>query len=181
MKFEIDQSGKIEDTSKNTVIAYTNGARATILITRKTKRIIQERFRRYGLTRVYIYLTFAVAIYFLIRNIKQKKEFLIDEEYPGNNKIIINFLRKLLETHKLPSHDIEFKRIGNHPRVHYAAKDVYNGKRKADKIISEKELIKELKMTDGHLRECFSTLVDAQPRSVKLLYHDKGKKSRKAK
>lgn len=37
---EIDQSGKIEDTSKDTVLALSNGIQFSILISRKIKPII---------------------------------------------------------------------------------------------------------------------------------------------
>jgi hypothetical protein len=60
--------------------------------------------------------------------------------------------------------DFEFSRIGNHPKVHYAAKDVFDKKMKANRIVTLREVLQATKMADGHLRECLSTLVDARPR-----------------
>jgi len=42
MKYQIDQSHKIEQTNKNTILCLSNGTEYTILITGKTKRKIQE-------------------------------------------------------------------------------------------------------------------------------------------
>ena len=77
--------------------------------------------------------------------------------------------------------DIKFARIGNKPKVHYAAHDVYIGKKKADKTILLKEILSKTKKTDGRLRECLSTLVSIQPRSKNEYYHHQTKKSRKQK
>ena len=48
MSFQIDQSGKIEDTAKNTVIAFSNDIQASVFISKKTKRQVQEAFRYHG-------------------------------------------------------------------------------------------------------------------------------------
>lgn len=45
MKIEIDQSGKIEQTSELTVIAFSNGKSATIMISASE---IQKKFRKIG-------------------------------------------------------------------------------------------------------------------------------------
>jgi len=178
MKVFIDQSGKIEDTSKPTVLAFSNSEQYSILITAKTKRQIQEIFRRHGLINIYIYITFSAALYFLIDKINRKCDFIIDNEYPGKDKIIISTLKNLLNKNKKPEHYFSVSRIGNNPKVHYAAKNVLDKKKKADKIVSLKELLKTLKMTDGRLRGCITTLVDARPRSIKKHYQKKHKKSR---
>jgi hypothetical protein len=166
MKYQIDQSGKIEDTSKDTVIAYSNSTQYAILIPRKVKRQIQETLRRQGLTRLFIYLSFGIGLYFLIEKVKQSQNFVVDIEYPGKDKIIKSIVIELLERNKKPNHSLGFARIGNNPRAHYAAKNVLDKKVKADRILSFEEIMKALKKTDGRLRECFSTLVDARPRSL---------------
>jgi len=178
MKYQIDQSGKIEDTGRNTVLAYSNSKQYSIFISKKIKRQVQEILRKHGFIRLYIYLTFGIALYFLIKELKQPKKIIIDREYPGKEELIKTIVCKLLDYHKKPSHDLNFDKIGNRPKVHYAAKDVFDKKVKADKNISLEDILKELKMTDGRLRGCLSTLVDAQPRSINKQYHNKGKKSR---
>lgn len=46
MQIEIDQSGKIEDTSKDTVLALSNGTQFSIKISRNIKRELQNIFRK---------------------------------------------------------------------------------------------------------------------------------------
>ena len=42
MKIEIDQSGKVEETNKPTVIGFSNSLQRTILITAKEKQKLQD-------------------------------------------------------------------------------------------------------------------------------------------
>jgi len=64
MKIEIDQSGKIEDTSKNTIIAFSNGKFKSIFISAREKRELQKFFRRIGKPRIFVYRVFAILIFF---------------------------------------------------------------------------------------------------------------------
>jgi len=177
MTYEIDQSGKIEQTEKDTILAFTNGNACSIMIPRRVKRQLQEIFRLCGFTRLFIYYLFSVGVFFLISNLKKEEHIVIDIEYSGKDKLLSSIIIKLLENYKKPVHNIIFSRIGNHPKVHYAAKDVFDKKRKADKILTLHEALKAIKKTDGRLRECLSTLVDAQPRSRLKIYHKKNQKS----
>ncbi len=96
-KYEIDQSGKIEQTQRHTVIAYSNSNKYAVLISRKLKRQLKDVF---------------------------------DKKIPPNRVLFLE------------------------------------------------DIIKALKKTDGRLRECLSTLVDAQARSMNKKYHKGFKKSR---
>jgi hypothetical protein len=165
MAYQIDQSGKIEQTNKDTVIAYSNNHQYAIIIHRRVKRKIQEVFRLHGFTSLFIYYLFSVGIYYLIEHIARVSDITIDTEYPNKDKIIRGFLNGFLEKNKKPIHNIHFARIGNRPKAHYAAKDVFDKKIKPDKILMLKDIIKALKKTDGRLKECLSTLVDVQSRS----------------
>lgn len=163
----IDQSGKIEDTAKHTVIAYANDTRRSLLISKKTKRRLQEAFRQCGAPHLFIYYTFAVGICRLIRVHNTRVSFVIDMEYPGKDKMIGQMIGRLSEMHGKPEHTISFRRIGNRPNVHYAAHDVFVGKKQADDTLSFKACIEAIKKTDGRLRECLSTLVGARVRPLK--------------
>lgn len=167
--YQIDQSGKIEDTAKNTVIAYANDRERSLLISRKTKRRIQEAFRQCGAPHLFIYYTFAVGIYYLIRSHTTHLSLAIDTEYPGKDKLIAGMVKRLLEMHRKPAHTISFRRIGNRPNVHYAAHDVFTGKKNADDTLSFEVCIEAIKKTDGRLRECLSTLVGARTRPLKRM------------
>lgn len=176
MSYQIDQSGKIEQTAKDTVIAYSNENQYAILIPRRLKRKVQEVFRLHGFTSIFIYYLFAVGVYFLIEHLDQVSDITIDTEYPNKDKIIRSFIHGFLVKNKKPSQNIHFARIGNRPRAHYAAKDVFDKKIKPDRIVTLKEIIKALKKTDGRLRECLSTLVDVQAQSYKKSLSKKHRK-----
>ncbi len=167
MRIYIDQSGKIEDTAKNTVIAYSNGTQKSVFISGKTKRKLQEAFRLCGFSKFFIYYTFAVGIYYLIVDFKTKQSIVVDVEYQKKDRIILQIIEKLLKINNKPTHEIDFFRIGNRPRVHYAAHDVFIGKKKADRVLCFEEIMRAIKKTDGRLRECLSTLVGVQARSLK--------------
>lgn len=177
MKYQIDQSGKIEQTNKDSVIAYSNSSKAAILIPRKLKRRLQEVFRLHGFTSLFIYYLFSVGIYYLIEPLKQPEDITVDLEYPGKDKIISQFVFGLIEKNKKPKHHIRFARIGNQPPAHYAAKDVFDQKTRPNRILTMDEFIKALKKTDGRLRECLTTLVDVQSRSYKKHSSTKLKKN----
>lgn len=172
----IDQSGKIEQTQVDTVIAYSNGRKRAIKIPRRLKRKVQEVFRLHGMTSFFIYFLFSTGIFYLIGNLKEKRDIIIDTEYPGKDKIILSILNSLLTKSQRPRHIINFARIGNKPNAHYAAKDVYDKKKKPDFILTEKRVVEALKKTDGRLRECLSTLVGAQAQPYGLKIPRKSKK-----
>ena len=80
----------------------------------------------------------------------------------------------LLEVYQLPNHILRFARIGSHPRVHYTAKDVYDGKICAKTTLTAEDIIGVIrKRADERLRACFPTLVDAQGRSLTPYYTNK--------
>lgn len=177
-RYVIDQSGKIEQTNNRSVIAYSNSTKYAILIPAKLKRQLHEIFRIHGFTVLDTYYVFSVGVYYLLANLNEKSIVTIDTEYPGKDKIIKKFITTLLEKNNKPSHEISFARIGNRPPAHYAAKDVFDKKKKPNKILTLEEFIKALKKTDGRLRECLPTLVGAQARSIKRIYQKRSKKSR---
>lgn len=181
MIYQIDQSGKIEQTNKMTVIAFSDSTKYAVVYPAKIKHKIQEVFRMHGFTALFIYYSFSVGVYYLLEHLEQKSYITIDLEYPGKDKIIKQFVDSLLKKNNKPDHDINFARIGNRPLAHYAAKDVFDKKIKANKILSVKDIIKAIKKTDGCLRECLSTLVNIQSRSYKAKISQRGKKVKKIK
>lgn len=178
MRIEIDQSGKVEDTSRKTVVAYADSKNKTksVLITARTKRKIQEIYRTVGKSKLFVYSTFSILLYFLTKNCNKGDLIIIDLEYPGKDKIILDMLNNIRDVYKLSILNIQFARIGNKPNAHYAANKVFNNKKKADQILGINDIIETIKKTDGHLRGCISTLVGARPRSSCVYYNKKVKK-----
>ena len=154
MRVEIDQSGKIEETRKNTVIAFANGISYAVLIPAKVKRQLQEVFRRQGKPRLFVYRTFAAGIFLLIKNHLPKiKDLVIDTEYIGHEKQIKEMVLEMIRRRGLAEPNIYFQRIGNKPKVHYAAYEVFSKKKKADFVVSFEEIVvlatKKTEVTQG--------------------------------
>jgi len=63
----IDQSGKVEYTNKQTVVAYSNGRNKALFISSISKKKIQKVFRDAGKPDLFAYRTFAILIYLLIK------------------------------------------------------------------------------------------------------------------
>lgn len=181
MKIEIDQSGKVEDTAKPTVLAYTNDEQRSILIPASSKRQLQELYRRIGKPQVFVYQVFSLGIFCLIRRLRQHHTIVIDTEYPGHDRVLTNMIMTLLSVHGKPAHDIHFARIGKHPAVHYAAKNVFDKKQEADEMINAEKLMKPIKKADERLRACFATLVDAQSRALYTHYIPKFRRVKRKK
>lgn len=91
MTYQIDQSGKIEQTEKNTVIAYANGNQYAVMIPKKLKRKIQEAFRIHGMTSLFIYILFSIGVFYLLKPLRQNTQITIDIEYPGKDKLLSSF------------------------------------------------------------------------------------------
>jgi len=145
MKIEIDQSGKIENTDRDTVIAFSNDISGNIMIKAKDKREIQKFFRRIGKSRVFIYKLFAILIFLAIKkHIKKIDQIIIDIEYPGWEHLIKDYLLSGIKRVK-PNFDaknISFKAIGKKSKAHLVAADVTHKKVKPDLEIKIKETLK---------------------------------------
>jgi hypothetical protein len=178
MRIEVDQSGKVEDIGRRTVVASAdiNNNTKSVLISARTKRKIQELFRTTGRSRVYVYKIFSILLFYLTKNVKKSDLIVVDLEYPGKNKIILDMLIDIRQKYKLPNLNVRFARIGNKPKAHYAAKNVFNDNKKADVVVGMKEMMTTIKKTDGRLRGCISTLVGARPRSSCAYYNKKKRK-----
>lgn len=145
MNIEIDQSGKVEDTGKNTVIAFSNDVFGTIFISAQEKREVQKFFRKIGKGRMFVTRVFAVLIFLLLKPYLRKlKQIVIDEEYPGKAGLIKQFL--LEESRKItPSFskdDIVFRSIGKKSRAHFLAYGVASGRKQTDLKIGAREILR---------------------------------------
>ncbi len=149
MKIEIDQSGKIEDTQHDTVLALANGASKSVRITGKTKRRLQEVYRQIGEPRLFVLNTFCVAIFLLVeKDLKKLSEIVIDEEYSGHERLIEGVLRKMIGEQYYPN--IVFERVGKSSPAHIQAVETFRGKRKANETLTfEKIYRKSFRIENG--------------------------------
>jgi len=147
MVLEIDQSGKIEQTNKNTILCLSNKKWYALFIPARVKRQIQEIFRRNGQVRNFVLFTFCAGLALLLKEVKPKAKVIIDEEYYGKGAIIKNILQELLSKMKhLPI--IEFRRIGKRSSAHILAKEVALRHKKPRWTVNTDQLIKQIKMTE---------------------------------
>lgn len=149
MAYQIDQSGKIEQTNKDTIIALANDHSLTIKLSAKTKRIIQEWFKEGKRQRFFPYLTFAALLAILIKIGSATKRVKIDKEYPGHEDLILERVStylKLLRVKTFPS--LEWGHVGKTSNAHNLGSKVAKNKIKVDKIVRLEdimELLLELK------------------------------------
>lgn len=64
MRIEIDQSGRVEYTSKPTVVGFSNNKERTIIIAATEKQKLQRYFHRINKPRMFTYTLFAFLIFF---------------------------------------------------------------------------------------------------------------------
>ena len=145
MNIEIDQSGKIENTEHDTVIAFSNGVSSTITLSGKDKRTLQAFFRAAGKPRVFVVKVFALLIFILLRPyLKNIRCISIDREYPGWEHLIKDYLlreiRRLEPTFE--SHAITFVLVGKKSRAHHAALAVTHKKCKADMKVGASDILR---------------------------------------
>lgn len=116
MTYEIDQSGKIEDSNKLTIVALANGKTKTLKIgaVEKQKLIKTMRILDYP-RKSFIYKMFAGLI----------------------KAIII----RLFQTTGRKAPTISFSLVGKDCQAHKVAIETYRGKRKPDLIIKAKEVL----------------------------------------
>ena len=117
---EVDLSAKVEQWSKNTAVAFSNGIQGSILIESSIKRATRDWLRiRYPGRRnaYYVYNLLVAFIYLLIKPyLQQIEHVVIDKDYPGekNEGVIKDFLLSLLhrEDPSLRGGFISFLEVG---------------------------------------------------------------------
>lgn len=141
MNIQVDQSGKIEQTDKDTVLAFSNDKDFAILIPRRIKRQLQDFFRRKGQPQIFVYKVFSAGVVLLLRDYLNKvNRVTIDEEYFGKEKIIKSMIDEMLSRFSKKMPEVVFGRIGRKSRAHGIAYSVLSRKRKPDKILKLAEI-----------------------------------------
>jgi hypothetical protein len=145
---EVDQSGRIEFTSQDTILAFANGINYSILIPSQVKqRCVQNLRRRYHKLKEPYLKMFVVGLFILLRNhTKQLDMVIIDIEFKGLDGVIrgmlLNYLRGIVPD--FPKEAIIFRSIGKHSTAHYKAYDTFTKKLKPDYTVSEAEFMELL-------------------------------------
>ena len=138
---EIDQSVKIEQTSRDTIIAFANDFSRAIVIPSQVKKYLKKRFRELGKPNMFYYRTFAAGVALLLkRHIRKIGRVVIDTEYAGRERMIRDMVVDMLsgQGFKLPI--IEFKEIGKRSNAHTVAYLTMKRKRAPDEILALRNL-----------------------------------------
>jgi hypothetical protein len=140
MRVEIDQSGRVEDLSSGTAVAFTNGCSGAIYITAGEKRIVT----RYLKSKIVFFQNYAplffAALVCLLINRKPFGSILIDEEYTGKFSIIEKKIVGQFGASKVVN--IAFGRIGKRSPAHNLAINTLRNKGRGAARISAKNVIR---------------------------------------
>jgi hypothetical protein len=146
---EVDQSGRIEFTKEDTVLAFANGTRYSILIPSTVKRECVTTLRQMNLPGPNFYLQlFAVGLYLLLKDhIDKIYPIILDYEYEGREPEIKRYLSNLLrrEGHTIDANQIQFLHIGKHSAAHLLAIATLRGEEKPNRVITLKEILREFR------------------------------------
>lgn len=138
----IDQSGKIEDTKKLTIIAYANGKTKALKISAVEKRRLIKIMRILDSPKKAFVLKVFAGLIFLLLKDEKVDEIIIDKEYPRHEATIKVILLQLFVKTKLKKPEINFDLIGKKSPVHKLAIETFRGKMKPDLIVKATEILK---------------------------------------
>ncbi len=142
---EIDQSGKVERTQTDTVLALADGQAYAIRIPATVKRAALARLRQKGKSATVSYLRlFAAGLYLLVAGrLSSLERMVIDTEYTGQDANIRGMLLRLVRRAEAdyPAERIVFRQVGKDSPAHALALAVHRGARQADRVVTEADLI----------------------------------------
>jgi hypothetical protein len=144
---EVDLSAKVEQWSKNTAVAFSDGIQGSILVESNIKRAARDWLRTWHPNRskaFYRYNLFAAFVYILINPyLQQIEHVVIDKDYPGekNERLIKVFLLNFLhrEDPSLGGEFISFRELRG-SAADTLARRVYLGDKEADRKIAFKDI-----------------------------------------
>jgi hypothetical protein len=142
-KYHIDQSGKVEDTARTTVIALSNETQISVILKSSSKHRIQTILHELGKPQQYILLTFSALLAITIKTHSNCHSVTIDTEYLGHNDLIKEKTLLYLKQLGYPKTiDIRFGFIGKRSPAHILSALTAHHKRKPAKIVTATEVLK---------------------------------------
>lgn len=121
MVVEIDQSGRVEDLTMNTTVAYSNGHHKVIFVSAGIKRNVVRILKSDPSISVdYAPFFFALLVFLLLKE-GELHSVLIDEEYSKKDDFIAEALRSFFEKKAVSCPQIRFGRIGKRSNAHALA------------------------------------------------------------
>jgi len=140
---EVDLSAKVEQWSKDTAVAFSDGIQGSILVSSRVKREARDWLRDRYPNRskgFYRYLLFAAFVYLLVQpHLRQIMRVIIDRDYPGQHPEaqikgrLLQFLHR--DDPSLRGEFISFREVKG-SKADALARDVFRSRRKADRQIT---------------------------------------------
>ena len=137
MPIEIDQSNKVERTNKDTVLAFSDGQCAAIIIPAQVKRETFRQLRAQGKKpKIAGLMVFAAGLVILLQDYLRRRDnpgepIIIDTEYTGQEAniraMLLQYAHKLGLT--LEAERITFRRVGKGSNAHKLAWGIQRDKR----------------------------------------------------
>lgn len=123
----IDQSGRVEETNKITVVALADSKKTfTIVLTPKIKKELLEIFRKNGKPKTFPIVVFAHIVFMtMLRSKTYPQELIIDIEYPGHENTIKNIIITRCRRYKKNPPEVYFANIGKKDPAHIVAWKTY--------------------------------------------------------
>ncbi len=144
MSYQIDQSGKIEQTAKHTYVALANGKTIIIKISATEKRKVIDVIKELQLPhKTYVYQIFASLVFLLIKD-EKLHEVLIDTEYYGHHASIKEKLTQLFERFEKSQPIIHFGFVGKKSTAHLAAIEAFREQRNVTITVKAEEILRLL-------------------------------------
>ncbi len=141
---EVDQSGRTDVLTDDTVLAFSNGIQAAIFIPANVKRKCYRRLKAAGLRKRLIGIRlFAAGLVLLLKpHIAALELITIDLEYDGWEATIKEHLLRHLREERpdLANWQVTFGQIGKGARAHDVALSTLRGTREPDRRISVQQL-----------------------------------------
>ncbi len=135
MRFEVDQSGKVEQSNLDTVITFANErCDFSVFISKKLKNKLYKEFEsKTTKSKQFRYKFFAYLIALGVMSMENISEIMIDLEYVGHEPGIKIYILQFLAKMKLNKNiDIYFGRVTKHSQSHIISNAILNRKRKAN-------------------------------------------------
>lgn len=144
MIVEVDQSVKIEQLSRNTIIALSNDIEFAISIPSAAKRKLQTEFRRRGTPKQFRYRTFMAGVVLLLfhARLKHVPSLVIDREYTGQEQILRGMFVEMCRKLHMKMAPMAIKEIGKRSRAHDVAFKTMRRRREVDRVLEYNELRK---------------------------------------
>lgn len=142
--YEVDQSGKVEQTNKITIVPFSNDKNSSISLSSSDKRNLESIYRQAGKGKIFPIQVFTALVYLLIEKYSlEDRIIVIDTEYPGHANLIRSYVVQLankLKKIELLAENLRFEQVGKSSNAHLTAYSSFKKKR-GDKKASAKDIL----------------------------------------